>query len=136
LVLDTNTAISALLWGGTPGRLIEAAKAGRVALVSSTPLLAELQGVLNRPKFSEQLAQRGVSVNEVFDGYAAIVELVVPAAIPVTIVRDPADDQVLAAAHASHADLIVSGDSHLLGLKQFLGIDILPAASAIRRIGL
>jgi len=45
LVLDTNTVISGLLWGGTPGRLIDAAKAGRVELVSSAPLLAELQGV-------------------------------------------------------------------------------------------
>jgi predicted nucleic acid-binding protein len=26
LVLDTNTALSGLLWGGTPGRLIDAAK--------------------------------------------------------------------------------------------------------------
>jgi predicted nucleic acid-binding protein len=29
LILDTNTAISGLLWGGTPGRLIEAAEEHR-----------------------------------------------------------------------------------------------------------
>jgi putative PIN family toxin of toxin-antitoxin system len=107
-----------------------------VELVSSTPLLAELQGVLNRPKFAQQLAQRGITVSDVFDGYAAIVQLVVPAPIVPTIVHDPADDQVLATAHACHAHLIVSGDSHLLDLKQFMGIDIVTAASAIRRVGL
>jgi putative PIN family toxin of toxin-antitoxin system len=134
LVLDTNTAISGLLWGGTPGRLIEAAKAGRVELVSSAPLLAELQGVLSRPKFAGQLAKRGVTVSDVFDGYAALVRLVVPAAIAPTIARDPADDQVLATALAGQADLIGSGDSHLLNLNQFLGIEVATAASAIQTV--
>jgi putative PIN family toxin of toxin-antitoxin system len=136
LVLDTNAAISGLLWGGTPGRLLEAAKAGRVELFSSTPLLAELQGVLNRPKFAQQLMQRGLTVSDVFDGYAAMVQLVVPAAMLPTIARDPFDDHVLAAAQAGRADLIVSGDSHLLDLKQFSGIDIVSAAIAVRRAGL
>jgi len=135
LVLDTNTVISGLLWGGTPGRLIDAAKARRVELVSSAPLLAELQGVLSRPKFAQQLAQRGVTVADVFDGYAALVRLVAPAVIAPTISRDPADDQVLATAIAGQADLIVSGDSHLLDLKQFMGIDVVAAASAAQKLG-
>jgi putative PIN family toxin of toxin-antitoxin system len=135
LVLDTNTVISGLLWGGTPGRLIDAAKAGRVELVSSAPLLAELQGVLNRPKFALQLAQRGVTVADVFDGYAALVRLAVPAVIVPTVTRDPADDQVLATAIAGQADVIVSGDSDLLDLKQFMGIDIVTAASVAQRVG-
>ena len=35
LVLDTNIALSGLLWGGTPGRLIDAADARHVALFTS-----------------------------------------------------------------------------------------------------
>jgi len=135
LVLDTTTAISGPLWGGTPGRLIEAAKAGHVELVSSAAsLLVELQGVLNRAKFAQQLALRGVTVGDVFDGYAAVVRVVVPAAIAPTVARDPADDQALATAIAGQADLIVSGDSHLLDLKQFMGIDVVTAASAAQRV--
>ncbi|MFG6431651.1 putative toxin-antitoxin system toxin component, PIN family [Roseateles sp. LYH14W] len=134
LVLDTNTALSGLLWGGTPGRLIDAAEATRVELLSSAALLAELQGVLMREKFVGQLARRGLSVADVFDGYAALVTLVTPAAIAPTIVRDPADDQVLAAALAARADAIVSGDAHLLDLKQFQGIPIVSTAEALLRI--
>ncbi len=119
LVLETNTALSALLWGGTPGRLIDAAEAGLVELASSAALLAELQGVLTREKFSRQLARRGFSVADIFDGYAALVTIVAPAAIPPIVTRDPADDQVLAAALAAQADLIVSGDAHLLELETF-----------------
>ena len=134
LVIDTNTALSGLLWDGTPGRLINAAEAGHVSLISSTALLAELQGVLSRAKFAKQLERRGYSVGDVFDGYAAMVLIVTPANIAPTIVRDPADDQVLAAALAGHADLIVSGDAHLLDLATFHGIEIVTAAAALGRI--
>lgn len=134
LVLDTNTALSGLLWGGTPGRLIDAAEVGQIELASSAALLAELQGVLSREKFARQLAKRGITVADVFDGYAAMVTLVAPAVIAPTITRDPADDQVLAAALAARADLIVSGDAHLLDLKSFQGIEIVTAAVAVERI--
>jgi putative PIN family toxin of toxin-antitoxin system len=134
LVLDTNTALSGLLWGGTPGRLIDAAEAGRVELASSAALLAELQGVLSREKFARQLAKRGLSVGDVFDGFAAMVTLVAPAVIAPTITRDPADDQVLAAALAAKADLIVSGDAHLLVLKSFHDVEIVTAAAAVERL--
>jgi len=93
--------------------------------------LAELQGVLSREKFAKQLGKRGVTVADVFDGYPAMVTLVAPATIAPTITRDPADDQVLAAALAAQADLIVSGDAHLLDLKSFQGIDIVTAAVAV-----
>lgn len=135
LVLDTNTALSGLLWGGTPGRLLDAAEAGRIELASSAALLAELHGVMSRQKFARQLAQRKLKVADLFDGYASLVTIVAPAAIAPTIVRDPADDQVLAAALAAPADLIVSGDAHLLDLEAFHGIDIVTAATAIGRIG-
>ncbi|MBN8486846.1 MAG: putative toxin-antitoxin system toxin component, PIN family [Burkholderiales bacterium] len=72
LVLDTNTALSGLLWGGTPGRLIDAAEAGQVELASSAALLAELQGELSREKFARQLAKRGLTVADVFDCHAAL----------------------------------------------------------------
>lgn len=134
LVLDTNTALSGLLWGGTPGRLIDAAETGQVVLASSAALLAELQGVLSREKFARQLAKRGLTVADVFDGYAALVSIVTPAVIAPTITRDPADDQVLAAALAASADLIVSGDAHLLDLKSFMGIEIIRAHEAIQRL--
>ena len=133
LVLDTNTALSGLLWGSTLGRLIDAAEAGQLELASSAALLAELQGVLSREKFARQLAKRGITVADVFDGYAALVTLVAPAVIAPTITRDPADDQVLAAALAAQADLIVSGDAHLLDLKRFQGIEIVTAAVAVER---
>lgn len=134
LVLDTNTAISGLLWHGVPGKLIEAAQAGRIELCTSAPLLAEPQGVLTRGKFSKQLQARSLGAEEILEDYAAIASIVMPAVIAPTVRRDPSDDLVLATALAAGADAIVSGDSHLLDLKTFHGIAIVVAAKAVRRV--
>lgn len=135
LVLDTNTALSGLLWGGTPGSLIDMAIAGRVELASSTALLAELQGVLTRAKFAGQLAKRTLIPSDLFDGYAGLTVIIAPAIIEPTVLRDPPDDHVLACALAASADLVVSGDDDLLSLGSFKGIRIVTAAEAVKLIG-
>jgi putative PIN family toxin of toxin-antitoxin system len=134
LVLDTNTAVSGLIWGGVPGRLIDAAAAGKTQILSSVPLLDELHDVLFRKKFGAQLAEQGVDAVDLFEGYAALVRLVVPAVIGPVILADPDDDIVLATAVACGADLIVSGDAHLLGIGEFQGIPILTPSAAVSRL--
>lgn len=134
LVLDTNTAISGLLWGGAPGRLIDAAVRRRIELASSTALLAELQGVLVRAKFTAQLGRRGLRVADLFDGYAALVVCVGPIATPRVVERDPDDDHVIACAVAAQADIIVSGDRDLLDLGGYRGIPIVAATQALWHI--
>ncbi|MGH6884966.1 MAG: PIN domain-containing protein [Geminicoccales bacterium] len=44
------------------------------------------------------------------------------------ISHDPPDDVVLATALAAQADLLVSGDAHLLDLKSYQGIPIVSPA--------
>ncbi len=97
-------------------------------------LLAELRGVLTREKFAKQLEARGLNATEVFDGYAALTAIVVPAIIHPTIVNDPSDDAVLACALGAKAELIVSGDRHLLDLKEYQGIRIVTTTEAVRAI--
>ncbi len=50
------------------------------------------------------------------------------------IPADPDDDHVLACALVAKADLIVSGDRHLLQLQRYQGIPIVTAGEAVRRI--
>jgi len=134
LVLDTNTVISALLWHGTPGKLVDAAHANAVTLCTSAILLTELRGVLLRSKFSRQLEARQLTVDELVDGYAALNIIVTPAVIPPTIINDSADDAVLACALAAKADWIVSGDRHLLELGEFQSIPIVTASVVVQRV--
>jgi uncharacterized protein len=134
LVLDTNTVVSGLIWGGVPGQLIDAAAAGTVQIISSVPLLGELHDVLFRKKFAAQLAEQGVDAADLFEGYAALVELVDPANIGPVILADPDDDIVLATAVAGNAAAIVSGDAHLLGIGEFRGMPIVTPAAAVSRL--
>jgi putative PIN family toxin of toxin-antitoxin system len=136
LVLDTNAAVSGLLWHGNPGKLIDAAQAGSLILCTSAPLLAELHGVLGREKFAKHLQVRGLTATQIFEGYAALTTVVVPAIIPTVIVDDPDDDAVLACAVAAKVDLVVSGDPHLVKLVQYEGIPIVTPAEAVERLGL
>lgn len=134
LVLDTNTVVSGLFWGGSPGQLQDAARAGKVDLYTSPALLGELARVLRRGKFSTRLRRLSASVDELIEGYGELAQFVRPAAISPVVFADPEDDHVLACALAAKADLIVSGDSHLLDLKTYQGIPILKAAEALARL--
>ena len=134
IVLDTNTVISALLWGGTPAKIVDAARAGKVALYTSNELLTELQGVLQREKFARNLATRNDSAWQVCSTYAVLCNIVAIQAIPRTSIY-PDDDMVLATATAAKAHLLVSGDrKHLLILGQFENIPIVSVAQAVEMI--
>ena len=136
LVLDTNVVLSALLWRGTPSRLLSAiAQQPRIQLCSSTALLEELADVLTRPSAAKRLALIALTGREVLADYVEVIELVEPASVPRVVVGDVDDDQVIAAAVAAQADLIVSGDrKHLLPLGSHQGIEIVDSAEAFKRI--
>ena len=51
-----------------------------------------------------------------------------------TILADVDDDAVLACALAAQAEAIVSGDSHLLNLKEYRGIPILTVVDVLNHL--
>lgn len=53
LVLDTNVLVSAFLWQGTPGRLVEMAGEKECRLFTSRVLIDELNEVLQRKKLAK-----------------------------------------------------------------------------------
>jgi PIN domain len=70
LVLDTNVVVSALLWRGTPYRLLEAIRLHTgVQLFSSTPLLEELVDVVSRPFAVRRLAAAGRTAFDILSDY-------------------------------------------------------------------
>jgi putative PIN family toxin of toxin-antitoxin system len=134
LVLDTNVVAAGLLWRGPPNRLVEEAFDGKIELATSPALLVELEAVLPRTKFARQVAKQPLSVAGLVLRYAELTKLVHPAPIAPVVLTDPDDDHVLACALAAQADLIVSGDSHLLELKEYQGIPIVSATEALKRL--
>ncbi|MDQ3005798.1 MAG: putative toxin-antitoxin system toxin component, PIN family [Chloroflexota bacterium] len=125
IVLDTNTVISGIFWKGAPRQALDLARSGTFTLFTSPDLLAELADVLGRKKFSVRLAQANTSVKEVVLGYASLAKTVRPNKIVPVIKADPDDDKVLACAKTAKAEIITSGDSHLLDLNEYEGIKIM-----------
>ena len=66
--------------------------------------------------------------------YAMLAQLVIPAQTARVVAKDIDDDAVIACALAAQADLIVSGDAHLLNLKHYQGMRIIDAAEALRAL--
>jgi hypothetical protein len=133
-VLDTNVVASGLLWDGAPRQLLLAAREKRAQLYTSTPLLLELTDILGRAKFARKLAAAQLSIDQLVERYALLTTVVHPATIEPAVLDDPDDDQVLACALAAKAEIIVSGDRHLLDLKEYRGVRIARVAEAVKNI--
>jgi uncharacterized protein len=120
VVADTNVLVSALIFpGGAPEGFYRLGLEGRITLVTSPPLLAELGLVL-----TEKSGWQRDRADEALEQLIGLCEIVNPSDAVADIEADPADNRVLEAAAASNAAVIVSPDQHLLSLGVWRGIPI------------
>jgi uncharacterized protein len=133
-VLDTNVVVSALLWNGVPEQILQLASEGELELATSPALLAELAGILNRPKFAQKLNEKNASPAEIVALYTQIAKAIEATPIEESSLRDPDDAAVLACALAARVDLIVSGDADLQTLGNYAGIPIVSPAQCLQRL--
>lgn len=130
-VCDTNVLISGILFRGHPRRILLLASRSIIRNCISPDLLSEVDEVLRRPKFGLTSGQVDGIVELMRDTF----DIVRPDAPVRAIVEDPADNRVLEAAAAASADIIVSGDRHLLALGEWKGIRIVPPAEFLELFG-
>lgn len=121
LVLDSNVFISGLVFGGKPREILDLAIRGLVELGISDDILEEIKGVLEGKKFQYPKRIVHALMREIED----LADLVEPKAEVEAVLEDPADNRVLECAVDSGANVIVSGDSHLLELRSFARIKIM-----------
>jgi putative PIN family toxin of toxin-antitoxin system len=128
IVLDTNVALSALLWRGTPYALLRTVRRRPDLRLFAS----ELADVLTRPVPTKRLSLIARAGQDVLADYREALEMVVPLSTPAVVAADPDDDPVIAAAVAAEADMLVSGDRHLLVLDGYDKIRIVTPAEAFR----
>ncbi len=133
VVLDTNTLVSGLLWDGNEARVIEKTERHEIQIFISHDLLKELEELLNRGKFSEILEGKEYTVERAVAKIALMSTIVKPDHKLNAIKEDPDDNRVLECAAFAGADVIISGDAHLLKLRKYAGIDILTAGNFIKK---
>ncbi|HCC32294.1 MAG TPA: hypothetical protein DEQ28_00075 [Clostridiales bacterium] len=106
---------------------------GRHEVALSSELLEEYLSVLGRPRFD---AIAGSSERrQITEGLLSLANtgVVVPRVQAEAVKEDPTDKAVLSCALEAAADFVISGDRHLLRLKEHLGIRIVSPATFLQR---
>lgn len=126
IVLDTNVMISGLLWRGKAYQCLLLARAGAVQAVYCSEMTAELSAKLRHKfGFSEN------RIRAVIHDVRRFAERVEISGTLKAVGADPDDDKFIECAVVGQANVIVSGDSHLLALEEYQGIPIMSAADFI-----
>lgn len=120
-VLDPNVLISALLAPrGTPARVLRAWLAGSFELVVSESVLAELERALGYPKLRTHIEP--ADAQELVELLRGGGELITDPDDPPAIRSSDPDDDYLIALAASARAVLVSGDRHLVSLRDRLPV--------------
>ena len=121
IVLDTNVIVSAFGWQGAPHEIFKKCISGHFNFFLSPPLLSEIKRVLAYPKFNFNQDEK----DEFFSIITETAKIVEPEFTINLIPQDSSDNRVLECAVAADCEFIISGDKHLLEIKNFGDIRIL-----------
>lgn len=124
VVLDTNVLISALLWKGRLTPLYHLINERKILLCFSKLTLRELIKVSQYQHIRAKAEKEKIDFLQVIKSLALNSISIRPKKIPNVIKEHPEDNKFLACAATCQASFIVSGDGHLLNLKEFKGIPV------------
>ena len=114
VVIDTNIYISAIFWNGKHREVIDLGRDGKITIFTSLDIENEIAGKL-RTTF--KLAEE--DVNQILLDFSTFT-LPIRINKQLIVVHDDRDDnKFIDCAVECRADYIISGDRHLLNLKEY-----------------
>ena len=128
-MFDTNVLISGYLWKGATRRALDQVCSGQWTLLRSQAMVEEFIRVLAYEKFGLRPAE----IQPFIADLSQISEFVQVRSDVRVITEDPTDNIFLNLAVDGAADVVVSGDRHLLAFKEFERIPILSVRSFLLR---
>ena len=114
MVLDSNVLISSFFWRGNEYEILRKALEGKFELLISGAILAEIENVLDK-KFGVQAGR----IKETVELIIANSTVIEPKSRLNVIRDDESDNRILECAVEGAADYIVTGDKHLLKLREY-----------------
>lgn len=132
VVIDTNVIVSALLSPESiPGQIVRLWREDIIEVLSHTTIINELREVMAYSRIKKKLSLPSTQAHE----FIELLEIyTVPVKIPAKVKKislDMDDDIFLHVAYYGKAECIISGDKHLLDVKQYKGIPVLKPAEFI-----
>ncbi|MGA1822372.1 MAG: putative toxin-antitoxin system toxin component, PIN family [Thermoplasmatota archaeon] len=130
VVMDTNIFISGIFWEGNEEKILDLCMDGEITNYTSPDILEELDRVLHYNKFSLDKLE----IERILHIYISISKIIVPQRIPDIMTEDPTDNKFIECAISSNADYLLTGDKHLLEIRDDLDIKILKAVEFLKLI--
>ena len=132
ILVDANVFVSALLKpGSNPDRILRFVRSGGASLLLSDTICDEYLRVLTYPKIVARLQSTPSELVE-FVEKLRFVALFVPGQLSLPpLAADVSDTKYLECAVEGRADMIVSGDRHLLDLVAYRGVRIVDATTCL-----
>ncbi len=119
-VLDANVMASAFIQPrGPSGQILSRWVSGSAfEMVVSIPILEELRRILEYPRIRKRLRAPAGEIEARLAAIALLADVVDPSFRVRAVPGDPDDDKYVEAALEGRAGCIVSGDRHLLNLRE------------------
>ena len=129
VVVDTNVFVSAVFFGGVPGQILGMWRSGDVNLTMTEEILLEYVDVLQR------LARRypGIDPDPIIGLVVQRGVFVQPVELKDQVCVDSDDDKFIAAAIGGSAEVIISGDRHLLDVSGHRGLPVMKPAEFVEQ---
>ena len=124
-VLDANVYVSAAVRPeGPPGQIISRfLRGGAFEIVMSNAIVDEVLRALSYPKVRKYI-RPGLDAELWFEDIVVLSQFVAGDRVVAGASKDPEDDKYIAAAIEGRAGFVVAGDSDLLDLTEYEGIQI------------
>jgi len=133
VVMDTNVVISsAISSDGNPAHIFEMLLLEKIENYTTTEIIEEIKEVMKRPKITKLV---GLPEREfVISNFESFSTKIKPLISLNEVEDDPDDNKFLECAVFANVNYIISGDDHLLKIKDFRGILIITPAEFVRLI--
>jgi len=129
IILDTNVFISGIFFSGPPSQILKAWENQNLQIVLSKHILVEYQRVAD--ELSLKYPQ--IDITPIIELVTIHGQFIDTEGIDISICEDPDDDKFIECAIAGKCNIIVSGDTHLLKLKEYKSVKIIKPRDLIEK---